>query len=155
MSKGSKTTQLVHHFVEQLSPLGDVTHRTMFGAECLFIHGKAFGIVEDGELYLKVDPESRPRFLAAGGRAFRYLHKASGRSIEMSYVTIPEDDLDDPSALLAWGRMAAEVSGRAGKPSGKGKTRKSATGKGKGQGGPTAADRPRARRRSPARRPRG
>ena len=150
MSKSARTTQLIHHFLEQLSPLGDITHRTMFGAECLFINGKAFGIVEDGELFLKDDPDSRPRFLEAGGRAFAYQAKG-GKTIEMNYITIPEDDLDDQSALLAWGRMAAEVSGRASKPSAKGKGKPKAAGK--GQGGALAAARPGSKRRSPARRP--
>ena len=45
--------------------------------------------------------------MSAGGTPFTYENKEKGKRIEMSYVTVPDGDIDDRKALLLWGKMAA------------------------------------------------
>ncbi len=76
----------------------------MFGGQGLYADGVMFGLVADGEIYLKVDDETKADFSAAGSRPFVYDGK--GRRIEMSYWRLPEMALDDPDAVAIWARRA-------------------------------------------------
>jgi DNA transformation protein len=96
------------YIIEQLHGLGPVTVRRMFGALGLYADGLFFGLIDDDQLYLKVDETNRGRFEDRGSKAFAPMPgKAS-----MNYFAVPEDVLEDPSDLAEWARLSVAVAAR-------------------------------------------
>jgi DNA transformation protein len=98
--------------LEQLEPLGGVTHSRMFGGVGLRRHELFFGLIAGDCLYLKVDALNRPDFEAAGCEPFRPF----GGDKPMSYWTAPLEALEDPDLLADWARKALDASARAKAP---------------------------------------
>jgi DNA transformation protein and related proteins len=105
--------------------LGPVRIRRMFGGQGIYAGERMFALEAGGSLFLKADDVNRPLLQEAGSRPFVY--GANGRTATMSYWSMPEDGLDDPSAAAHWGRLAVEAARRsaAGKPAGDSGPRKS------------------------------
>jgi DNA transformation protein len=59
------------YVLEQLEPLGGITHARMFGGVGLRRHGLFFALIADDGLYLKTDAVNRPDFEAAGCEPFK------------------------------------------------------------------------------------
>jgi DNA transformation protein len=95
--------------LEQLEPLGGITHSRMFGGVGLRRHGQFFALVADDGLYLKNDAVNRPVFEAAGCEPFRPF----GGDKPMSYWTVPLDALEDPDLLADWAGKALGAAERA------------------------------------------
>ncbi len=108
-----KVDSFVEHTLELLEPLGPVRARAMFGGWGLSYNGLSFGLIADGQLYLKVDEATRTAFEAAGGEPFTYERGNGKPAIAMSYWTPPTDASDDAHALLPWARRAVEAAQRA------------------------------------------
>ena len=85
--------------VELFEGLGPVRPRRMFGGVGLFLDGLMFGLIADGELFLKAGAS-----LGEGSRQFVY-EKAGGPA-RMGYWTLPDAALDDPEAACELGRAA-------------------------------------------------
>ncbi len=100
------TDPFVAHLVRSLQSLGPVRARAMFGGWGLFLDDAMLAIVSGGCLYLKTDAETAGRFDEAGCQAFTYLRR--GRPVALSFREAPPSSLDDPEALLAWARPAAQ-----------------------------------------------
>lgn len=94
-------TIAVEQFSERIFPLGEITHKKMFGGYGVFEGGAMFALVtSDGGVYLKVDDTNRRRFDHAGTNKHR----------RMPYYQIPEQVLEDDSQLLEWTQEAIVVS---------------------------------------------
>jgi DNA transformation protein len=104
-------TAFLAHLRELLGPVGRFGTRAMFGGHGIYLDDLIVGIVADGALFLKVDEETRARFEAAGCAPFVYSGK--GRTITMSYWSVPEDALDTPDAMAPWARLAVAAALRA------------------------------------------
>ena len=104
---------------EQLTPLGRVTLRRMFGKTGVFCDGVMLGMVTDNTLYLRVDDGNRAAFEEA--RAFPPLsYEKKGESIDLSFWRAPERLFDEPDELLEWARLALAAARRvAGKRGGR------------------------------------
>lgn len=102
----------VAHAVDLVSLVAPVEARRMFGGHGLFAEGVMFGLLDDGELFLKVDGETRPRFVAAGCRQWRYVH-GKVRMENTGYFRPPDDAHEDPEAMLPWARLALGAALRA------------------------------------------
>jgi len=89
---------------ELLEPLGKVSSRGMFGGHGVYVDGLFIAIVIDECLYLKVDEETKPAFVAAGSAPFVY--EGQKKPIEMSYWNVPEEALDSPEQMRPWAKMA-------------------------------------------------
>jgi DNA transformation protein len=98
----------VDHVIDLLSLLGPVALRRMFGGHGLYHRGVMFALLDDDELFLKTDAQTRPRFLEAGCRAWVY-SRADGSWQETSYFRPPDEAHEDPEAMLPWARLAAEA----------------------------------------------
>jgi DNA transformation protein len=83
----------------------------MFGGQGIYLHGQMFALEVRGEIFLKADADSRPRFEAAGSRAFSY--EKNGKAYQMSYWLLPGAALDDPEAAASWARLALGAAARA------------------------------------------
>jgi|SRR6185295_18077591 DNA transformation protein len=90
---------------EQLSPLGHITTRRMFGKTGVFCGELMLGMVTDNTLYFRVDDGNRATFQEAA--SFPPLnYKKQGRSIDLSFWRAPDRVIDEPGELVAWGRAA-------------------------------------------------
>jgi DNA transformation protein len=97
------------YVLEQLHPLGGITHRRMFGAVGVSRHELFFALIADDVLYFKVDETSRRDFEAAGCEPF----KPFGGDKAMSYWTVPMEALEDPDEMAAWTARALDAAMRA------------------------------------------
>ena len=78
---------------ELFAPLGDVSHRKMFGGICLYLSGDIFALVSsDGQIYLK---SGKPPHADLG---------ESEQFHNMPYWSLPDALLDDPDAASALAR---------------------------------------------------
>jgi DNA transformation protein len=90
---------------EQLSPLGHVIMRRMFGKTGVFCDGLMLGMVRDDTLYFRVDDHNRAAFKEA--EAFPPLnYKKKGETIDLAFWRAPERLFDEPDDLVAWARAA-------------------------------------------------
>lgn len=102
---------LVEHCLELLAPLGVVRARRMFGGHGLYCDELFFALIAGDRLYLKVDDESRPAFVAAGCEPFVY--DAKGKAMTMGYWTVPADAMESPALMQPWAQRAVAAALRA------------------------------------------
>jgi DNA transformation protein len=98
----------VEHVLELVGLVARVDARRMFGGHGLFAEGVMFGLLDDGELFLKTDDETRARFVDAGCRRWTFVTKKV-RMEETSYYRPPDEAHEDPEAMLPWARLALDA----------------------------------------------
>ena len=96
---------------EQLTPLGRLTLRRMFGKTGVFCNGLMFGMVTDDTLYFRVDEFNRALFKEAASLPPLNYEKG-GRAIDLSFWRAPERLLDEPDELVTWARAALDAARR-------------------------------------------
>ncbi len=117
MAVSSEYLDYVH---DQLSGLGGVTSRRMFGGAGLYCDEFFFALIDNDTLYLRVNDANRADFATRGMGQFRPYPDSP--QLSMSYYETPADVLEDAAALVAWARrsvaaaMAAAKPARAAKP---------------------------------------
>ena len=94
------------YIVEQLGKLGDVTVRSMFGGAGLYHDALFFAVLDDDQLFFKVDDATRPKYEAAGSGPFAPMQ---GEAPMRGYYQVPAGVLEDRDELVAWARDAVEV----------------------------------------------
>ena len=97
--------------LETLRAWRPVSARRMFGGHGVYHAGVMFALVADGQLYLKVDDESRRDFVAAGLGPFVY--EAKGRRVALSYYRAPDAMLDEPEVAREWAERGWQAALRA------------------------------------------
>ena len=96
---------------EQLSALGGVTMRRMFGKTGVFCDGLMFGMITEDTLYVRVDDHNKAVFKEAEA-APPLNYEKQGRTIDLSFWRVPERLLDEPDELILWARAALSAAGR-------------------------------------------
>ena len=96
---------------EQLSPLGRLTMRWMFGKTGVFCDGLMFGMITEDTLYVRVDDHNKAVFKEAEA-APPLNYEKKGRTIDLSFWRVPERLLDEPDELVLWARAALGAAGR-------------------------------------------
>ena len=104
------TPSFVQHCLDLLVPLTPVTARGMFGGHGLYADSLMFGLLDDGELFLKTDAECEAQFVAGGGKAWVYPSK-NGPMVT-SYFQPPAAAMEDPEAMRPWFELALAVARR-------------------------------------------
>ena len=99
--------------VELLSRVGPVRARAMFGGHGVYCGDLMIGLVDDDEIFLKTDGETRPRFEAAGCR--QWVYTGGKKEMRSSYFRPPDDAHESPEDMEPWGRLALEAARRAAK----------------------------------------
>jgi DNA transformation protein len=94
-----------------LGSLGPVRARAMFGGHGIYLGDLMFGLVDDDEIFLKTDDETRPTFEAAGCR--RWVYSGGGKTMETNYFRPPDAAHESPEDMEPWGRLALESARRA------------------------------------------
>lgn len=97
------------YVLEQLARVAPVTSRSMFGGVGIYADGLFFALMDDDNLYLKVDDGNRGDFEAIGSEPFRPF----GDERAMQYYELPADVLEDVDALRGWVEGALDVARRA------------------------------------------
>ena len=119
-------TALPSFLRDQLSRLGHVTLRRMFGKTGVFCDGVMLGMVSDNVLYFRVDDANRSAFAEA--KAFPPLnYQKQGDTIDLSFWRAPERLFDEPEELMSWAQAALAAAQRVAKK------REGTAGKGRGQ----------------------
>jgi DNA transformation protein len=95
------------HIVDLLDPFGPCEARRMFGGFGIFHQGLMFGLIADGDLYLKADAASRALFEAEDSTAFSYYKKE--KEYKLAYYLAPEEFFEDPEACLRWAQTAFDA----------------------------------------------
>jgi DNA transformation protein and related proteins len=93
---------------ELFAAFGAVKVRRMFGGAGLYADGVMFGLVSDGQIYLKADAATAKTFEREGCAPFEYGTKTGKRAV-MSYWRLPDRLYDDPDELAEWARTALSV----------------------------------------------
>lgn len=101
----------VDFIVDVLGAWRPVSAKRMFGGHGIYHAGVMFALVADGQLYLKVDDESRGAFEAAGLSPFVY--EAKGRRVSLSYYRAPDAMLDDTEETQVWAERGWQAALRA------------------------------------------
>jgi DNA transformation protein len=89
--------------LDQLTGLGEVTAKKMFGGIGLYCGDVFFGIIARDQLYLKVDDRTRPAYERAGMQPFK---PYPGRPTTMKYYAVPVGVLESAMELIEWARDA-------------------------------------------------
>lgn len=114
---------------ELFASFGTVSVRRMFGGHGVFSDGLMFGLESGGELYLKADDLTVPKFVTEKSEPFVY--NARGREIALSYWRLPERLYDEPDDFAIFARDAFAAAQRAAKSKKKAPAREPAKAKSK------------------------
>ena|SRR2546429_171540 len=114
MAVSSEYLDYVH---DQLSGLGGVSSRRMFGGAGLYCDEFFFALIDDDTLYLRVNDDNRADYTVRGMGQFRPY--ADRPELSMSYYETPADVLEDPAQLVSWARRSVAAAMAAGKPAAK------------------------------------
>jgi DNA transformation protein and related proteins len=106
----ANSSDFVAFAVELLSSVGPVSARRMFGGHGVYARGVMFALLDDDELFLKVDDETRARFRDAGCRNWVY---PAMTEAETSYYRPPDEAHDDPETMAPWAQLGLEAALRA------------------------------------------
>ena len=103
-TKGGKDTAAAESaalaLTSDLSPLGDVTSRAMFGGRGVFCDGVMFALIDTvGTVHLRADEATAEPFEQRG----------SQRHSKMPYWEIPDDIRADEPNLLEWAKHALDT----------------------------------------------
>jgi DNA transformation protein and related proteins len=90
--------------VDQLSALGDVDARAMFGGAGFYCAGDFFGILFKDRLYFRVSDETIGEYQKRGMKPFTPFENRRGGS--KRYYEVPADVLESPDELVRWAKRA-------------------------------------------------
>lgn len=96
----------LQYVLEQLTGLGRITWRRMFGGVGLYHGGAFFGVMDDDVLFFKVDDATRPGYEAMGAEPFAPI---PGQQPMRGYYEVPADVFDDRDQLVEWAERAVAV----------------------------------------------
>ena len=99
---------------DQLSGLGGVTSRRMFGGAGLYCDEFFFALVDNDTLYLRVDDSNRADFTTRAMGQFRPYPESP--QLSTTYYEAPADVLEDAAELVAWARRSVAAAMAAAKP---------------------------------------
>ena len=102
----SVSRQYQDYVIEQLSSVGYVTAKKMFGGVGLYADGIFFALIANDTLYQKVDETNRLDYESAGMDAFR---PYPDKSRSMQYYEVPLEVLEDGEMLTDWARKSIAV----------------------------------------------
>ncbi|MEL6827443.1 MAG: TfoX/Sxy family protein [Pseudomonadota bacterium] len=99
-----------HTYVEDLfANLGRIRIRKMFGGAGVYSGEDMFALIDKDQVYVKSDDALKESLQSEGGSPFEWTNPSTGKTIKMSYVSLPVNALDDRDEASAWGRKALDV----------------------------------------------
>lgn len=107
----SRSGEFVEFVIEQMSFIGGLRVRAMFGGYGVYQNNRIFAIIVDDRLYFKTDSITRGEFEAKGSSPFTYI--ARGKSVTMQYFEAPPEVFEEAEAMRSWVQKACETAIRA------------------------------------------
>jgi DNA transformation protein len=101
------SAEYVAFVLDQLTHVGGVTSRRMFGGVGLYREGLFFGLIDDDALFFKADDSNRGDYEREGMK--RFCPFPDQPQYEMGYYEVPASALDDPEELAVWARKSLAV----------------------------------------------
>ena len=99
-----------HTYVEDLfANLGRIRIRKMFGGAGVYSGEDMFALIDKDRVYVKSVEVLKERLQSEGGEPFEWTNPSTGKTIKMSYVSLPVNALDDREEASTWGRQALDV----------------------------------------------
>jgi DNA transformation protein and related proteins len=99
-----------HTYVEDLfASLGRIRIRKMFGGAGVYSGEDMFALIDEDRVYVKSDDTLKADLESEGGESFEWTNPSTGKTIKMSYVSLPVQALDDRVSASDWGRKALDV----------------------------------------------
>ena len=102
----SVSKEFLDFVTDQLSSVGSILTKGMFGGVGLYADGIFFALIANDILYQKVDDTNRQDYESAGMDAFR---PYPDKTRSMQYFEVPVDVLEDQQELHAWARKSIAV----------------------------------------------
>jgi DNA transformation protein len=93
----AKKDDVLKDILERLTPLGSVSHRSMFGG---------FGLFMDGAMFAKISPKGVLSFKADDQNRSEFEKQGMKRAGKMPYYDVKSEDLTNTRKLRAWARSA-------------------------------------------------
>ena len=103
--KTSYSETFKDYVVDQLSDLGSISVRKMFGSFGLYCNGKFFAIISAGQLYFKTNPRLSILYTLRGMHPFT----PSKDQVLKNYYQVPPDIIDDRIRLPLWAEEAIKL----------------------------------------------
>ncbi len=100
-------SSLAAYVTENLTFLGQISNRAIFGAIGIFIEERLLGIVIDEKLYLHTGPTNEEDYLSRGMAQFKPYPNAF--DLTTDHHLVPEEILNDPARLKEWGERALKA----------------------------------------------
>lgn len=94
--------------LDQLSTLGGINWRPMFGCCGIYHDGVFFAIIFDDRLFFRTDGESAKAYTKLGMQPLIFRE----RQRVNSYYEVPEEIIENSGKLSAWARTAIEIQKR-------------------------------------------
>jgi DNA transformation protein len=104
---------LASHVTEQLSFLGRISSRSIFGAIGIFLDDRLLGIVVNDSLFLHTGPTNRDEYLTRGMPQFKPYPNAF--DLTTDHHRVPAEVLADDEQLKQWGERALKAAVEAAK----------------------------------------
>lgn len=105
--RGGTGATFLDFVLDQLSGLGRVRARSMFGGHGLYLGDTFFGIVYRDRVYFKTDDSTRPEYVRAGMEPFR----PNDKQVLTNYYEIPPEVVEDRAELERWADDAVGAGG--------------------------------------------
>ena len=78
----------------------------MFGGAGVYAGEDMFALLDGDRIYIKADDTLRADLEAEGSKPFEWTNPSTGKTITMSYVSLPDAAMDDPDEATNWGEKA-------------------------------------------------
>ena len=102
----SVSQEFQDYVTDQLSTVGSILTKRMFGGVGLYADGIFFALIANDTLYQKVDDTNRQDYESAGMDAFR---PYPDKTRSMQYFEVPVEVLEDQQELNDWARKSIAV----------------------------------------------
>ena len=93
--------------LDQLSELGEIEAKPMFGGAGFYLDGTFFGILYKQHLYFRVSDDTIDDYKKRKMKAFEPFEGRKGTS--KNYYEVPVEILESPPDLVKWARKAARA----------------------------------------------
>ena len=97
----NNNNDFLEYILDILSPLGEITHKSMFGGFGFYKNGLIFAIIANGELYFKGGLEEADSFYENEGSS-KFGYEGKGKIVTMSYWKVLPDVFEDEELLSKW-----------------------------------------------------
>lgn len=97
--------------LDDLAPLGAVEARPYFGGIAFVLDDRQFAMHLGDEFYLRVNDDTRQKFIDHGSEPFRYDTRNGERTVR-AYYRVPDEILDNPDLLAEWAQSAVVAARR-------------------------------------------